>query len=185
MRLSLATAFQNVFNPSVMIWTSTECWQASKEVIVMILPCLKRYPTWITVANMSKRDRNMALAKEAVHWRRQQTFNVNKLPPADRVQTLENIISNLRSRQPEIQRLEPVATCRSPEMILPPNVLHVKAARASNQEVLLRCDGLNLMNLVDDPVWKIDGFRPSTPSKGQPLLMDCLKLTEFPLQKKK
>ena len=149
MRLSLATAFQNVFNPSVMIWTSTECWQASKEVIVMILPCLKRYPTWITVANMSKRDRNMALAKEAVHWRRQQTFNVNKLPPVDRAQTLENIISNLRSRQPEIQRLEPVATCRSPEMILPPNVLHVKAARASNQEVLLRCDGLNLMNLVD------------------------------------
>ena len=70
-------------------------------------------------------------------------------------------------------------------MILPPNVLHVKAARASNQEVLLRCDGLNLMNLVEDPVWKIDGFRPSTPSKGQPLLMDCLKLTEFPLQKKK
>ena len=132
----------------------------------MIIPCLKRYSTWITVANMSKRDRNMALAKEAVHWRRQQTFNVNKLPPADRVQTLENILSNLRSRQPEIQRLEPVAICRSPEMILPPsNVVHVKAARENNQEVLLKCNGLNLMNLVDDPVWKIDGFRSSTPSK--------------------
>ena len=82
-----------------MLWTSTDCWQASKIILVRILPCLRRYRSWSEMDNVSKRERNLALAQESLQWRKQQASHVYNLPPDDRLQGVESAINNLKTRQ--------------------------------------------------------------------------------------
>ena len=96
---SFAGIFQNAFIPTLMLWTSTECWHASKIIIVKIFPCLRRYQLWRGIDDVSKRERNLTLAKESLQWRRQQALNVNNFPLADRLQGLESAINNLKTRR--------------------------------------------------------------------------------------
>ena len=138
-----------------MIWTSTECWQASKRIILGIVPCLTQYQSGHAIDHVSKREGNLALAMEAQKWRRQQSTNVNSL--SNRIQTAEQIsadarnisqdISNPGARQRERQRTETGDINESPgqqRAILPSNVVLVKPARESDNksEVLLKCANL-------------------------------------------
>ena len=138
-----------------MFWTSTECWRASKSIIVAIVPCLMRYQAWNGIDHVSRRERNLALAEEALKWRRQQSTNVKSL--SKRIQTAEQIsadprdisqdISNPGARQRERQRTETGDINESPgqqRAILPSNVVLVKPARESDNksEVLLKCANL-------------------------------------------
>ena len=156
-----------------MFWTSTECWKASKRAIATILPCLRRYQFWNVTENVTKRERDLALAKEALQWRRHQTSIVNNLPPADQYQGAKVAISQLQTRR----QLESHATgtgrrspvsfdCHEPtEQILQPKIIQVKPVKENNQksEVLLECASLKLMDNLDDPSRKIDSFKTSDP----------------------
>ena len=122
--------------------------------------------------NVSKRERNLALAQESLQWRKQQASHVYNLPPDDRLQGVESAINNLKTRQLEshnngTRRRSPVPSFnnQSPEPSLPPNVIHVKSAVKNNHqsEVLLKCASLKLMDNLDDPVRKISSFRASDP----------------------
>jgi len=135
-----------------MIWTSTECWQASKRIIVGIVPCLTQYQSGHVIDHVSNREGNLALAVEAQRWRRQQSTNVNSL--FNRIQTAEQISADLRNisqdvsnpgaRQRERQRTETNESPRQQRAILPSNVVLVKPARESDKksEVLLKCANL-------------------------------------------
>ena len=138
-----------------MIWTSTECWQASKMIVVGIVPCLTQYHSGQAIDHVSKREGNLALAVEAQRWRRQQSTNINSL--SNRIQRAEQIsadprnisrnISNPGPRQQERQRTETGDINESPGQqreILPSNVVLVKSARESDKksEVLLKCADL-------------------------------------------
>ena len=163
--LSFAGIFQNAFIPTLMLWTSTECWHASKRIIVTIFPCLGRYQLWRGIDDVSKRERNLTLAKESIQWRRQQAFYVNNLPLADRLQGLESAINNLKTRQLESHNTRsPILSInqQSPEPSLPSNVIHVKSAAENNHksDVLLKCSSLKLMDNLNDPV---SSFRASDP----------------------
>ena len=167
--LSFAGIFQNAFIPTLMLWTSTECWHASKIIIVKIFPCLRRYQLWRGIDDVSKRERNLTLAKESLQWRRQQALNVNNFPLADRLQGLESAINNLKTRQLESHNTgmgtrSPILSInqQSPEPSLPSNVIHVKSAAENNHksDVLLKCSSLKLMDNLNDPV---SSFRASDP----------------------
>ena len=122
--------------------------------------------------NVSKRERNLTLAKESLQWRKQQACHVNNLPPADRLQGVGSAIENLKTRQLEshntgTRRRSPVPsiTHQSSEPSLPSKVIHVKSAGENNQksEVLLKCASLKLMDNLNDPVRKISSFRAFDP----------------------
>ena len=151
-----------------MFWTSTECWKASKIAIATILPCLRRYQFWNVTENVTKRERDLALAKEALQWRRQQTPIVNNLPPAVQYQGAKVTISHLQTRRQlatGMGRRSVVSfDCHEPtEQILQPKIIQVKAVKENNQksEVLLKCANLKLMDNLDDPIRKIDSFKTS------------------------
>ena len=99
---------------------------------------------------VTKRERNLALAKEAVQWRRQQVSHVNNVPLADKWQGVSrNTVFDLQTRQ--LQGHRAGASRRSPvghqshEAILPATIVHVKPASENNRkaEVLLKCASLN------------------------------------------
>ena len=138
-----------------MIWTSTECWQASKRIIVGSVPCLTQCHSGQAIDHVSKREGNLALAVEAQKWRRQQSTNINSL--SNRIQTAEQISADARNisqnipnhgaRQRERQRAETGDINESPGQqreTLPSNVVLVKPARESDKksEVLLKCTNL-------------------------------------------
>ena len=128
-----------------MFWTSTECWRASKSIIVGIVPCLTRYQAWNGIDHVSRRERNLALAEEALKWRRQQSSNVSNV--SNRIQTAEHNISYPGARQRESKRRETGdinELSEQPEAILPSNVLCVKPIKESDKksEVLLKCANL-------------------------------------------
>ena len=128
-----------------MFWTSTECWRASKSIIVGIVPCLMRYQAWNGIDHVSRRERNLALAEEALKWRRQQLTNVSNV--SNRIQTAEHNISYPGARQRESQRRETGdinELSEQPEAILPSNVVRVKPTTESDNksEVLLKCANL-------------------------------------------
>ena len=163
--MSFAGLFHDAIITTIMLWTSTECWQASKRVIVTILPCLRRFQSWNAMDNVTKRERDLALAQEALQWRRQQVSHVNNVPLA----VSRNTIFSLQTRQ--LQSHTTGANRRSPvvhqsqEAILPATVVHVKPAAENNRksEVLLKCASLKLMDNLNDPVRKISSFRASDP----------------------
>ena len=170
--MSSTTIYYIAFIPTLSLWTSTESWQASKRIIVKILPCLRRFQSWSRIDSVSKRERNLTLAKESLQWRKQQVSHVNNLPPANRLQGVESAIDNLRSRQLEshnsgTSRRSPVPSFnhQSPEPSLPSKVIRVKSAVENNHqsEVLLKCASLKLMDNLNDPVRKISSFRACDP----------------------
>ena len=141
-------------------------------IIVKILPCLRRYRSWNGMDNVSKRERNLALAQESLQWRKQQASHVYSLSSDDRLQGVESAINNLKTRQLEShnngkRRRSPVPSFnhQSPEPSLPLNVIHVKSAVKNNHqtEVLLKCASLKLMENLNDPVRKISSFRACDP----------------------
>ena len=169
--MSFAGTFQDAIIPTLMLWTSTECWETSKSAIVKILPCLRRYQSWTARDNVSKRERNLTLAKEALLWRRQQVSLANNLPQTDLLQGLgTDTISSLKTTQLEsnttgARRRSPVSSVhhQSKEAILPAKIVHVKSAVETNQksEILLKCASLKLMDNSNDPVKKINSFTVS------------------------
>ena len=143
--MSFAGTFHDAIIPTLMLWTSTECWRASKSIIVGIVPCLMRYQAWNGIDHVSRRERNLALAEEALKWRRQQSTNVSNV--SNRIQTAEHNISYPGARQRESKRRETGDINESPGQqreTLPSNVVLVKPARESDKksEVLLKCANL-------------------------------------------
>ena len=84
--MSYAAVYVHSCAPALSLWSSTECRQALKYFARNTIPCCNHskgidYP----VVVLSDRDRALAHARQAAHWRKQQFTNVEKSTPAHMV----------------------------------------------------------------------------------------------------